>query len=254
MTVPQDIFAAALLDPARPVPEGLTDGGGRAAGRRFDVYRNNVVVSLSEALATGFPVVTRLLGPQNMAGLARLYLRAHPPTSRLMTDHGAGFPAFLAGMPQLAHLGYLPDVARLELALRRSYHSADAAPIAVERLAAVDPKRLLACRVGLAPALRLIRSGWPIFDIWRFNTEDGAPKPRHEAQDVLVLRPEFDPEPHLLPPGGAEFVAALQAGQTLGAAGDAGLAADSAFDLAAPLALLIQGAAVISLAEEGQDR
>jgi hypothetical protein len=254
MTVPQDLIAAALLDPARPVPEGMTDGAGRPAGRRFDVYRNNVVVSLTEALATGYPVIARLLGPQNMAGLARLYLRAHPPTSRLMADHGADFPAFLAGMPQLAHLGYLPDVARLELALRQSYHSADAAPMAAERLAALDPERLLACRVGLAPALRLVRADWPIFDIWRFNTEDGSPKPRHQAQDVLVLRPEFDPEPHLLAPGGAEFVAALQAGRALGAAGDAGLAADPAFDLAAPLALLIQGGAVISLAEEGQDR
>jgi hypothetical protein len=38
-------FATALLDPARPAPEGLVNPFGGPAGKRFDVYRNNVAVS-----------------------------------------------------------------------------------------------------------------------------------------------------------------------------------------------------------------
>ena len=59
-------FSVALLDPTQPVPEGLFDGDERPAGRRFDVYRNNVVVSLGEAILTGFPILTKLLGEANI--------------------------------------------------------------------------------------------------------------------------------------------------------------------------------------------
>ena len=49
MTVPQDDFVAALLRPDADVPLGLSDPEGRPAGKRFNVYRNNVAVSLKDA-------------------------------------------------------------------------------------------------------------------------------------------------------------------------------------------------------------
>lgn len=95
--------------------------------------------------------------------------------------------------------------------------------------------------------MQLLRSDWPIHDIWRFNTQDGAPKPRAVAQDVLITRPEFDPDPQLLPQGGADWIAALQQGQSFGAAHDTALAADPGFDLGAVLALLLRGGAITSV-------
>lgn len=247
MNVTQAVFRAALLDPARPEPEGLGDGRGGAAGRRFDVYRNNVVASLIEAMKTGFPVVTKLLGAANMEGLSGQFLRAHPPASPMMMQYGAAFPAFLAGVAELRRYGYLPDVARLELALRRAYHAADAAPIAPERLGAMPPEDLEQARLTLAPSVQLLRSDWPIFDICRFNSEDGAPKPRAEAQAVLVMRPAYDPAPHLLPAGGAGFLAAVQDGATLARAHAHTLAEVPEFDLADLLALLLGGGAIVDL-------
>ena len=125
----QDQFRAALLDPGLPVPQGLQDAQGRPAGKRFDVYRNNVVVGLIEALATAFPVIEKLLGAENFRVLAGAYVRAYPPRSALMMFYGDHLPAFLQGFEPVADLGYLPDVARLELAIRRCYHAADAIPV-----------------------------------------------------------------------------------------------------------------------------
>ncbi|UTS81032.1 HvfC/BufC N-terminal domain-containing protein [Phaeobacter piscinae] len=251
MTVSQTDFTRAMMDATQPVPEGLLDATGQPAGRRFSVYRNNVAVSLTEAMHSAFPLIAKLLGKQNLDGLAGLYLRAHPPSSPLMMHYGAEFPDFLAGMEQLKHLGYLPDAARLDLALRRAYHAGDATPVDPARLAALPPEALMATRLTLAPAVALLRSPWPIYDIWRFNTEEDAPKPRHMAQDVLITRPEFDPVLQELPAGGADWITAIAGGATLEEALTTVQADHPDFDLSHPLALLLQGGAIIDLDRKG---
>ncbi len=247
MTVTQTKFRAALLDAAADRPLGLTDAHGHPAGRRFDVYRNNVAVSLSEALATGFPTIAKLLGSENFAAVAGVYLRQSPPVSPLMMHYGASFPAFLRSFEPLADLGYLGDVADLELAMRRAYHAADAPPIAADALACVPPEQLGDVTLGLSPALHLLRSAWPVHAIWAFNMADG-PKPPAIAQDVVVLRAEYDPQPHALPAGAHACLLALISGQTLGEAAETGTAGAADFDLGALLGLLLGANAITSLA------
>ena len=244
MSVTQTDFRNAILDGNAATPEGLRDAKGGPAGRRFDVYRNNVAVSLTEALETGFPVLRKLLGEENFKGVTGIYLRQSPPDSPMMMYYGASFPDFLRTFQPLQHIGYLGDVAELEMAQRRSYHAADAEAAGGDILARVPPEQLENLRLDLAPSVQIIRSPWPIYDIWRFNMVEGAPKPRAEAQDVLVTRPEFDPELHLLPTGGGTFVAALHAGETLGQAAAAASADTADFDLGACLALLLTGQAI----------
>lgn len=245
-TVTQTEFRGAIFDAARARPDGLSDAIGQAAGRRFDVYRNNVAVSLTDALATGFPTIAKLIGTENFNAIAGVFLRQSPPSSPMMMHYGEAFPAFLEGFEPLAHLGYLADVARLELALRRAYHAADAAPIEPNVLATLPQERLTDLVMTFAPAVSLLRSPWPIHAIWAYNMQDG-PKPQAVAQDVIILRPEFDPEPLALASGGYEFITALMAGGTLGAA--AAVATDEApdFDLGATLGLLLTGNALTSV-------
>ncbi|WP_425041293.1 putative DNA-binding domain-containing protein [Primorskyibacter sp. S187A] len=235
-------FRAALLDPELAIPEGLLDGDGNPAGRRYNVYRNNITASLSEALETGFPAIAKLLGEENFRGLARLYLRTHPPSSARMMLYGAAFGDFLDGFEPLAKYPYLGAVARLEFALRESYHAADHQPLDPNALA-VAPEALMQMRLSLAPSVRLLSSPWPIHALWAFNMA-GGPKPSGGGQDVVILRAEFDPEPHVLPPGGHAFLSALRAGTTLEAAYEAGLAASESFDLSAILTLLIANSAL----------
>ncbi len=226
-------FVPALLNPEAAVPDGLVDSDGRAAGKRFDVYRNNVVVSLSEALAVGFPVIEKLVGAEFFAAMAGVFVRAHPPRSPVLTMYGDTFPVFLETFPPVAHLPYLADTARLEYALREAYHAADAAPVSPERLQ--DP-RLLEARLTLAPATRLVVAPYPIHAIWRANTEAGAPPASGGPQAVLVTRPDWDPKPVVVPPAAARFVAQLLGGANFQAALEA---AGETLDLAAVLTQLI---------------
>lgn len=251
MTPDTDDFRQALFDASISAPAGLTDGHERPAGRRFDVYRNNVAVSLTEALRDGFPVLAKLLGDENMKGLAGAYWRAHPPSSPLMMFFGEALPEFIESSPQLAHLGYLPDIARMELALRHVYHEADSDPVDPGLLVQLSEQDMLALRVALAPALRLLRSDWPVYDIWLYNTQDGAPKPAPGGQDVLITRANYDPTPHLLPDGGFAFVTALSQGRTLRHAYERASENNPEFDPAECLTLLLQGQSITAFVNEG---
>lgn len=238
-------FAKALLDPEAAVPPGITDPAGRPSPKRFSVYRNNVASSLTRALEAAFPTVRKLVGDEFFAAMAVVFLRAHPPTSRMLMLYGVEFPAFLQGFPPVGHLGYLPDVARLDQAMRESYHAADSRALDQDGLQRLIGADLAQLRLTLAPSLRLVRSPWPIVSIWAANAE-GGPTPRAGAEDALVLRPEFDPKPQRLPPGGGAFVAGILAGDSLGAAVDL---AGPDLDLPAVLGLMIAGQAITGVTE-----
>jgi hypothetical protein len=116
-------------------------------------------------------------------------------------------------------------------------------------MADTPAETLLQACIGFAPAVRLVRSQWPIHDIWQFNTNDNAAKPQAGAQDVLITRPGFDPLVLLLPSGGGEWIQSLMQGNNIGTALDAACAKTPEFDMAAPLTLLLQGRAILSLVE-----
>ncbi len=58
----QTTFAQALLNPDLPCPGGLTSWNGSDPAQRFAVYRNNVMVSLIDALADSYPGLQELVG------------------------------------------------------------------------------------------------------------------------------------------------------------------------------------------------
>ncbi|MBA85363.1 HvfC/BufC family peptide modification chaperone [Thalassobius sp. S69A] len=244
----QDTFHAALRDASLPVPPGLWDRAGAPAGKRFSVYRNNVTVSLIEALREGFPATARLLGEENFATVARLFITQHPPSSPLMFLYGSPFPEFLSGVQPLSHLGYLPDVARLEWQMRLAYHAADAAPIRLETLQTLSPDAFMSARLIFAPAVRLVHSEFPVHDIRAYALDQG-PAPAGAAQSVLITRPDYDPQLSPLPPHQAGLMAALLSGATL----ETALQATPDADLAALLPLLVQQNALHSLQQEQTD-
>lgn len=249
----QQEFARALLDPAAPVPVGVVDPEGRPAPKRFAVYRNNVTVSLVEALAVAFPVVEKIVGSEFFAALAREYVRVEPPASPLLMFYGSTFPGFLSQFDPVAHLTYLPDVASLEQMRRQAYHAADVPALAPDFLAAIAPEALGDLRVSLHPAAQLLRSDHPVLSIWEWNMADEHALDSalvENGEHVLVTRPDLDVEMRLLPPGGSNFLGALQAGQSLNEAASAG-AASEGFDLTENITGLLESRIVTHFTLDG---
>jgi hypothetical protein len=244
-------FAAALLDPERPSPFAVARGGGPSAERRFRVYRNNVVVSLIDALEARFPVCLRLVGSAFFRGAAEIFVRRSPPKSPVLAEYGDAFPAFLEGFEPACALPYLADVARLELAVGASYHASNATPLAPGALAAIPEERLGDAVFSLQPSLRLLTSTYPIVSIWRMNVlGDASPIAQETAEDAMVVRPECEVSVSMLPKGGYFFMRRLARGQTLAQATSGALTDCGALDLAGVLELLIARQVVVAVNHE----
>lgn len=241
----QSDFHTALRDAARPIPPGLLSQGDGPAGKRFNVYRNNVTVSLIEAIKDGFPATGKLVGDTNFTQIARQFVARHAPRSPLMFLYGDTFPVFLAGIAPLSHLVWLPDVARLEWALRKAYHAADADPIASEALQSLTPQAFMAARFNFAPAVGLLRSDYPVTQIRDYALGLGN-QPTGGPETVLIARPDYTPTATPLPEPEAQLLAALLRGQTLSDALDHAPHAD----FATLLPLLLQQQALHSLTPE----
>lgn len=84
-------FAAALLDPERPTPSGIIGPDGDVCPKRFAVYRNNVVVGLTEILKAAYPAARRLVGEEFFDAMAGIYVRAEPPRSPILLEYGGLF-------------------------------------------------------------------------------------------------------------------------------------------------------------------
>jgi hypothetical protein len=237
----QTQFAEAIMDAGRPAPDGLGDAHGGPAGKRFDVYRNNVAVSLTQALETGFPILRKLVGDDFFKAMAGVFLRAHPPEHPRLQLYGQRLPGFLASFEPVAHLPYLPDIAKLELGLRQSYHAADVTPLSMEGL---DPNEVLALKPRVAPATLVVQSRYPIYAIWRANSDPDAPKPTGGGQDVIITRPGFDPVPHLLPIGGVAFARLLKGRMSVAEAMAATQAAEPKANISALLSLFVSTGAL----------
>jgi Putative DNA-binding domain len=248
-------FAAALLHPALPMPDGLVDPDGEPGQKRFAVYRNNVVVGLTETLKDAFPAVHRIVGADFFRAMAGAYVIVEPPRSPILIEYGAGFPDFIQQFEPAAVLPYLADVARIEQAWTEAYHAPEASPIDPSAFTAVSSDQLPAIRLALHPSLRLVRSQFPALTIWRMNVAGGVLAPVNldaGGEDVLIARPLADVEVRLIPTGSLEFIRALRDERSVLAALEAALIANRHFDLSANLSDLMHAGALVgySLAPE----
>ncbi|CAM3740060.1 Putative DNA-binding domain-containing protein [Bordetella sputigena] len=234
-------FAAGLTNPGYAAPTDVIARSGKGVAKRYNVYRNNVTVSLIDALAAIYPAVRRITGVEFFRAMARFHVRATPPASPLLFEYGRDFPAFIASYEYARDMPWLADTARVERAWLDAYHAADAMPLNAAGLAAVHPASLPELRFTPHPAARVLRSPYPAVSIFTMNKGDGPVTPlcSGEAEDALITRPAHDVLVTRLPPGGAVFLNGLLAGIPLGLAATAAFQAEPAFDLSANLAGMI---------------
>ncbi len=246
----EEQFAELMLNPGSTGVAPAVHERGIDPARRFRVYRNNIVTSLTAALRACYPVVERLIGEQCFRAVALSYLQGHPCPSGNLHDFGALFPRFLRGFaPGVKALVYLPDVARLEWARQMVYHAADTAPLDWQLLEAVPARRYGELRFAINPAVRLLVSPYPVLRIWDVNQPEYRGDQRVDlaagGERVLVARRDLTLYMEGLCAGEFALLTALGAGKNLIEAAARALNLEPGFDLPAALQCYVRNQTLI---------
>ncbi|MGO9422557.1 HvfC/BufC N-terminal domain-containing protein [Roseiarcus sp.] len=241
-------FSEALLTPDRDTPALVCGPAGKAVAKRYAVYRNNVTVSLIDALAAVYQAVQRITGVEFFRTMARFHVRVTPPASPLLFEYGRDFPAFIERYAYARGMPWLADVARVERAWLDAYHAADTASLSASDLGSAPSERLADLVFTPHPATRLLRSRYAAVTIFAANRGDGPVEEidASQAEDALITRPVSEVLVRRLAPGQLEFLSALMAGRPLGTAAAAALETHSDFDIGMGLTTLIESGAFAS--------
>lgn len=247
-------FAAGLLNPEVNKPNEVVGPNGSAADKRYNVYRNNVTVSLINALADIFPGVQKITGEEYFRAMAREYVRAHPPSSPLLFLYGQDFAEFIERFEPAKTMPYLADMARVERGWLTAYHAADIEPLDAAKLGAVDPTRLAEVSFIPHPATIVLRSEFPVHDIFLMNRDfiEVAPLDMSIGQSLMLTRPQIDIRIVQLEIADHAFMDAILQGQSLGEAAAMGSHIDQSFDLNSALTMLLGTGATQAIILDGQ--
>ena len=180
-------FARALTAPDLPLPDGIIRHDGCPDLKRFNVYRNNHVMSLISNLKDGFPLVLAIVGDDFFSYMAQLFVEKFPPKSPVMIFYGEPFAAFIRTFEAVEELPYLGDVAELEYLQRPSLHAADIPFLDPDNLP-YEAQELLAAKLDFHPSVQFLDSEYPIFDIWYANQGHLDHEIRDQAQHIVLVR------------------------------------------------------------------
>jgi len=226
-------LAGLILDPARLEDAGLAPSTVIAADDatarvRLGAYTGGYPARIEEALAETFPALRHVLGVSSFHALMHRYLPHVPAGIYNLNDAGDALPDYLSRDPIAADVPLAVDLARLELAVQGAFHATLGPAFDSAQLGGWTLDDWDAAVVRFQPGVALVRSPWPIHDVWQARTQ-----PR-ESIDIVV---EGRPQSVLAYRAGASLLvtvidereagvfASLLAGETLGATMGA-LAAD----------------------------
>lgn len=252
----QEQFCGAIYDDDPALAPHVRVHDGLDGGERLAVYRRSVFGILTKALGEIYPVVGRLVGERFFKQMARAYIRDHPSANGDLHRYGGAFAVFIDTYHPAAELAYLSDVARLEWYYHVVFHAADRPPLSLEALGRVPPEQHPRLCFALHPAVRLLRSSFPVHRIWVANQIG------HEAETVdlrsssearlLIARRASEVVVEPLAPAGFAFLQALASGSALEMACGEALDIDPAFEMGAFLFQQIQAGTLVDLDSSSQ--
>lgn len=240
----QGDFANHLVSEYQNYPDGLKTWNGSDPSQRFAIYRNNVIISMIDALAESFPVTRALVGEDFFRAMSKAFIQDQLPKSRVLAWIGANFSEFISKHPHAARLPYLADVAQLEMNRIYAYHAADVPSLDIDALSRLisQPELLPTLKLVLHPSLHLIQSNHAIFSIWaaHHGAMDFSSINSREAEAAMIFRNGLNVESLGVTSAEGHFLKHLLLMNSIASANDQAIKYDAMFNASRIFIVLIQ--------------
>lgn len=220
---------------------------------RFNVYRNNVFVSLIDALADIFPVTQRLVGEDFFRAMAREYIQLNPPRTPIISNYGENFSEHVRHFEAAKSVPLIGDLTALEYSLLALTNAPEYDTLEHEQISAAfnntsDPALLY---LLLPPTTQILVSPFAIGSIYLAHQgEEAAPSLAditiNKSEILLLSKSHLYSELHIISHSEAVFIKQLTQHKPLGEA----VPDDESFDLGSTLAKLIQWKLITNISEE----
>ena len=202
---------------------------------RLEIYRNNIIGSLTKAIQSTYPLIVILTGEVFAAGMMCSFVQENPPLEACLARYGAGLDCFIEKFAPARSLPYLADIARLEWAMNESFYAPDDSPLSPSDLQNIPHCELADMTFRLRSSVRLLESRWPLLAIREFCLKEN--RDESETLDVdqggckiMVYRPALSVEVASVDPVEYEFLQGIQAGTPLGSIVESALQTHPDFD------------------------
>ncbi|GAB2943260.1 HvfC/BufC family peptide modification chaperone [Aquaspirillum soli] len=240
-------FARRLLDPHQKIPADVVSRIGADPVRRFNVHRNNVMLSLIEALQDTFPVVASLVGSEFFHYMAHCFVQKNPPQSPILVEYGHQFPDFIKHFEAVKTLPYLPEVAQLEWQRVISWHAAESRDVVIEEIISLleKPDLLGSSIWEFKSSVQIVRSPFAIVSLWLLhqseNTLDDLAKINITSpESALIFRQSQNVIVRPITLAEYAFIEALYKKTSLTEAVSAGESVTASFDVSFIFAMLLE--------------
>lgn len=116
----QQQFSDTLLYKSDQIAEQIKPKKAFTSNELLQVYRNNFVMGVTEALSATYQHTLSLVGEEFFNAVARQFILSHPPQENNMLTYGHGFSEYLYHLKQLKELPYVAEMARFEWLLEQT--------------------------------------------------------------------------------------------------------------------------------------
>lgn len=188
---------------------------GDSIPERLDIYRNNIVKSLTNSLLATYPLINNLTGEKFASYLMRSFVLENPPERACLAYYGKGLEKFIENFPPAGQLPYLAALARLEWAINMAYYAEDdhsVTPADIEDKLCGDIYNL---SLRLRSSVSLTYSKWPLLKIREFcnRYDDKCQDTLNINQPggaIMVYRPLLEVKVLSIEPSEYNFLKLLQ--------------------------------------------
>ena len=190
------------------------------APERLGVYSSGYLIRLTEVLESDFKALHKILGEEAFSQMAVEYLKAYPSRYTNIGEIGRDLSRFLETYTATQTKPLLPALASLEWDVCESFVASDLPPFDFSKIQSLSEDEWSGARFKLDTSVKLIRSDWPIFEIWKSVDEESEipDLSKKSGKEWLLIQRDFDGEVQVTSLDVAAFEALqhLQQGLRLG--------------------------------------